>query len=104
MNDWKKQFEDDFKRKDWMSPQWMKSKDDLDRLVWLISSYSPHNLWKAKQNIRDFIDQEIKRTREEVKQEILDLLPEEREFRDWWQFDLGWNAYRKTIIEKIEKL
>lgn len=53
--EWEKRFTEDFKRKDWTSPQWMKSNDALDRLIWMISSFSPHNLWKAKEAIRDFV-------------------------------------------------
>ena len=38
------------KKKEWTSDQW-KNGNDIERLVWFISTLSPHNLWKAEEAI-----------------------------------------------------
>lgn len=52
------QIKEDIKRKDWTSVQWRESPEDIDRLIWYISSLSPHNLWKARGAVRYFIVEE----------------------------------------------
>lgn len=54
MDEWDKRFKEDFKRKDWFAHQWLQSDDALDRLVGFIWGLSPHNLWKAKESIREY--------------------------------------------------
>ena len=58
---WETEFKEDFSRKDWTSEDWMQSKEHIDRLIWLISSFSPHNLWKAREALRGYAREEYER-------------------------------------------
>lgn len=52
------QLKEDFKRKDWTREQWLNSDDPIDRLIYVIADYSPHNMWKGREAIRQLIQTE----------------------------------------------
>lgn len=79
---------EDIKRKDWTSPQWMNSKDDMDRLIWYISSLSPHNLWKAREIIRSALQEAYTKGKEDTAREIVD-----------WTDDIEVKMYANASLE-----
>lgn len=96
---WKEEFKEDFKRKDWTSEDWKNSKDSVDRLIWFISSLSPHNLWKAREAIRQERSRVREETIEEKKKELL-----MNRVKMWLGDDLGGWYASQADIEKVLKL
>ena len=63
-------WEESIKRKNWTSEDWKNSKDHIDRLVYFIAYLSPHNLWKAHEDIASLLLKQREEFKEEYKEGV----------------------------------
>lgn len=71
----KKAKEDLTQKRSWTDEQW-KNGNDIERLVWFISTLSPHNLWKAQEAIESLLTQQAKQHKAELEEERKKVIEE----------------------------